>query len=197
MIMAPCLAPIQLAPSWLPRHRQLCVDANVDKKLGANWVGTETFDFGATNNGAKRMVYFLKSYCQGHICEFFLKRTKKQKRRRCCRIPFSAWLLTKPSIRCDEALVWRGSPSISHPVFLRSALPVPIEALSCRISDAPHLRRGTRPRYIWRLRCFLLSRFHSSVHRNNSEYDRTTSESHMPVSTGLDLRDVEKLDLTK
>jgi hypothetical protein len=59
----------------VPCHCQLCVDANVDKKLGANWIGTETFDFGATNNGAKRRVYFLKSYCQGCICEIFFKKS--------------------------------------------------------------------------------------------------------------------------
>jgi hypothetical protein len=62
MIMTPNLAPIQLAPSWLPHHHQLCVDAVVGKELGANWAGAETFDLGANNNGAKRRVDFLKSY---------------------------------------------------------------------------------------------------------------------------------------
>jgi hypothetical protein len=80
MIMAPYLAPIQLALSWLLRHRQLCVDANVGKELGANWAGAETFDLGANNNGAKRKAYFLKSYCQGRICKNLLKRTKKIKK---------------------------------------------------------------------------------------------------------------------
>jgi hypothetical protein len=60
--MAPCLVPIQLASSWLPRHFQLCIDADLGKELGANWVGTQTFDLGANNNGAKRMIHFLKSY---------------------------------------------------------------------------------------------------------------------------------------
>jgi hypothetical protein len=38
------MAPIQLAPSWLPRHLQLCVNANVGKELDANWAGAKTFD---------------------------------------------------------------------------------------------------------------------------------------------------------
>jgi hypothetical protein len=63
-----------LAPSWLPRHLQLCVDADVGKELGTNSAGAETFDLGANNNDTKSMVYFLKSYYQGHICENLSKK---------------------------------------------------------------------------------------------------------------------------
>jgi hypothetical protein len=63
-----------LTLSWLPRHRQLCVDADVGKELGANWAGAETFDLDANNNGAKRKVHFLKSYCQERICKNLLKK---------------------------------------------------------------------------------------------------------------------------
>jgi hypothetical protein len=41
----------------------------VGKELGANWAGAKTFDLGANNNGVKRMVHFLKSYCHERICE--------------------------------------------------------------------------------------------------------------------------------
>jgi hypothetical protein len=57
-----------LAPSWLPRHLQLCVDADVGKELGA-----ETFDLDANNNGTKRRVRFLKSYYQGVFVRIFRK----------------------------------------------------------------------------------------------------------------------------
>jgi hypothetical protein len=73
-----------LASNWLTRHFQLCVDADLGKELGANWVGTKTFDLGANNNGAKRMVHFLKSYCQRRICENLLKKGLKNKKRWSC-----------------------------------------------------------------------------------------------------------------
>jgi hypothetical protein len=66
--------------SWLPRHRQLCVNADVGKELGANWADTETFDLGANNNGAVRRIYFLKSYCQGRICDNLSKKRIKNKK---------------------------------------------------------------------------------------------------------------------
>jgi hypothetical protein len=54
-----------LAPSWLPRHLQLCADADVGKELGANWAGTEMFDLGANNNGTKRRVHFFEILLPG------------------------------------------------------------------------------------------------------------------------------------
>jgi hypothetical protein len=52
----------------------------VDKELGANWAGAETFDLGANNNSAKRRIYFLKSYCQRRICENLSKKGLKNKK---------------------------------------------------------------------------------------------------------------------
>ena len=34
-------------------------------------------DLGASNDGAELRVKILKSYLQGHICDFFLKKAKK------------------------------------------------------------------------------------------------------------------------
>jgi hypothetical protein len=80
MIMAPCLAPIQLAPSWLPRRRQLYIDADVGTELGANLAGTEMCNLGANNNSVEPRVYFLKSYYQGRICEHLSKKELKNKK---------------------------------------------------------------------------------------------------------------------
>jgi hypothetical protein len=63
-----------LAPCWLPRYRQLSVDADMGTELGANMAGAETCDLDANNNGAELSVYFLKSYCQGCICEHLSKK---------------------------------------------------------------------------------------------------------------------------
>jgi hypothetical protein len=83
------LAPGPTTPSWLPRQCHVCVDVNVDKELDANWTGAETFDFGANNNGAKRMIYFLKSYCQDVFVRIFRKKAKKKKSVTNTGIPFS------------------------------------------------------------------------------------------------------------
>jgi hypothetical protein len=53
------------------------------KELGANWAGAETFDLGANNNGVKRRVHFLKSYCQWRICEYLSKKGLKNKKDGC------------------------------------------------------------------------------------------------------------------
>jgi uncharacterized protein (UPF0212 family) len=54
-----------LAPRSLPRKHHVYVDANVGKDLCAKCAGTKSCNLGANNNGAKLMVYFLKSYWQG------------------------------------------------------------------------------------------------------------------------------------
>jgi hypothetical protein len=89
MIMAPCLAPSLLAPSLvpsllapssLPRKRHVCVDANVDKDLGAKCSSAKTCNLGANNDGAKLRVHFLKSYSQGRVCENLSKKRLKNKK---------------------------------------------------------------------------------------------------------------------
>jgi hypothetical protein len=49
-------------------------------KFGVNWVGAETFDLDVNNNDTKKRIYFLKSYCQRHIYENFLKKRLKIKK---------------------------------------------------------------------------------------------------------------------
>jgi hypothetical protein len=51
----------------------------VGKEFCANLAGAETFGLDANNNGAKRRVYFLKSYRQERICENLLKKRAKKK----------------------------------------------------------------------------------------------------------------------
>jgi len=42
--------------------------------LGASNDGAEKCKLGTSNDGAKLRVHILKSYLQGHICDFFLKK---------------------------------------------------------------------------------------------------------------------------
>jgi hypothetical protein len=55
------------APRWLPRHRQLSVIGQVAWGLGVNANGTKLCYLGASVDGAKPWVYFLKSFRQGYI----------------------------------------------------------------------------------------------------------------------------------
>jgi hypothetical protein len=55
------------APRRLPRHRQLSIIGQVAWGLGANANGAKLCYLGASVDGAKPWVYFLKSFRQGYI----------------------------------------------------------------------------------------------------------------------------------
>jgi hypothetical protein len=67
MTMAPSLAPMMTAPTWLLRHRQLSVIGQVVWGLGANANGAKLCYLGVSVDGAKLWVHFLKSFHQGYI----------------------------------------------------------------------------------------------------------------------------------
>ena len=53
--------------------------------LDAKIYGAETCKLGASNDDTELRVQILKSYLQGHICEFFSKKRLKNKKIRCLR----------------------------------------------------------------------------------------------------------------
>ena len=76
------------------KHHLGAIDHGV--KLGARIYGAElpamsslrlrrAQELCASNNGAEIRVQILKSYLQGHICEFFSKKRLKNKKIRCLR----------------------------------------------------------------------------------------------------------------